>query len=200
MEESDVMKEIEILVEVYNEKQEVLKKLNKFEYVGSKETLDIYYYDPKRSNLKPDSNNQINECLRLRSSNKKYSITYKVDKFDNNGKWLYSDEYETNIDDIEILEKILENLGLKELLRVHNIKEEYVFNEYNIVFEDVTDLGYFLEVEYCTKGDIDVKKKKLEIDEFIKTLELDVSEELNMGKPEMIIRKNNICVGDRDDI
>ena len=194
------MKEIEILVEVYSNKELVLEKLNKYKFSGIKETLDIYYYDPKRNNLKPNNANQINECLRLRSSNNKSSITYKIDKFDNNSKWLYSDEYETNIDDIEILEKILENLGLKELLRVHNIKKEYVFNEYNIVFEDVKDLGYFLEVEYCTKDDIDVKKKKLEIDEFIKTLELDVSEELNMGKPEMIIRKNNICVGDRDDI
>ena len=190
------MKEIEILVEVYNEKQEVLKKLNKFNYIGTKETLDIYYYDPKRSNLKPDVNNQINECLRLRTSNNKYSITYKVDKFDDNGKWLYSDEYETNVEDINMLMCILDNMGFKELLRIHNIKEEYMFDEYNIVFEDVKDLGYFLEVEYCTNEEIDVKSKKIEIDKFIKTLNLNVSEELNMGKPEMIIRKNNIKVGE----
>lgn len=190
------MKEIEILVEVYSNKEEVFDKLKKFEFVGSKETLDIYYYDPKRDALKPDVNNQINECLRLRTSNNKYSITYKVDKFDDNGKWLYSDEYETNVEDINMLMCILDNMGFKELLRIHNIKEEYMFDEYNIVFEDVKDLGYFLEVEYCTNEEIDVKSKKIEIDKFIKTLNLNVSEELNMGKPEMIIRKNNIKVGE----
>lgn len=200
MKVSEVMKEIEILVEVYSTKEDILEKLNKYKYIGSKEILDIYYYDPKRNNLKPDINNQINECLRLRSSNNKYFITYKVDKFDNLGKWLYSDEYETNIDDIEILKNILERLGLKELLRIYNIKEEYIYNDYNIVFETVEDLGYFLEVEYCTKDEIDVNLKKKEIENFIESLNLDVSEELNMGKPEMIIRKNNIKVGDSNDI
>lgn len=36
----------------------------KFEYLGNKETIDTYYYDPLRNNLKPNSNNQINEWLR----------------------------------------------------------------------------------------------------------------------------------------
>lgn len=200
MKESDILKEIEILVEVYSDKELVLEKLNMFKSLGIKETLDIYYYDPKRNNLKPDVSNQINECLRLRTSNNKGSITYKVDKFDSNGKWLYSDEYETSIGDIEVLKSILGKLGLKELLRVDNKKYEFLFNDYNIVYEEVKDLGYFLEVEYCTKEEIDVKSKKKEIEEFINSLNINVSKELNMGKPEMIIRKNNIKVSDNNDI
>lgn len=85
-------------------------------------------------------------------------------------------------------------LGLKKLLVIHNTKRIYKYQEYEIIFETVKDLGYFLEVEYCTNEDIDIKKKKKEIRTFIDELELNVSDELTMGKPEMMLRKNNIEV------
>lgn len=40
------MKEIEILVEVYDDKNKVLEKFKKFKYIGEKITVDTYYYDP----------------------------------------------------------------------------------------------------------------------------------------------------------
>ncbi len=188
------MKEVEILVKVYSKVDEVIKALEKFEYLGTKETIDTYYYDPLRKSLKPNSKNQIDECLRLRSKGNVNSITYKKDQFDKNGKWLYSDEYETNVDDIYVIAKIFNALGLKELITIHNSKKTYKYNDYEIVFETVKDLGYFLEVEYCTYEDIDVKEKKEEIQKFIDSLGLNVSEELNMDKPEMMINKLNIKI------
>ena len=188
------MKEIEILVEVYSTPEFVTKKLEKFEYTGIQETIDTYYYDPLRKNLKPNKKLEINECLRLRTKNNNNYITYKVDHFENNGKWLYSDEYETKVDDIFTAKNILEKLGLKELLTVHNSKKIYHYKDYEIAFETVKDLGYFLEVEYCTNEDIDIKKVKKQIEEFIDSLEINVSKELNMGKPEMILKKNNISI------
>lgn len=192
------MKEIEILVEVYSPISEVIKVLDNFEYLGNNETIDTYYYDPLRKNLKPNSKNQIDECLRLRTKGNCNSITYKNDQFDENGKWLYSDEYETNIDDRLIIAKIFDKLGLKELLTIHNNKKTYRYNDYEVVFETVKDLGYFLEVEYCTNEDIDIKEKKEEIQKFINALGLNVSKELNMGKPEMLINKYNITTSEND--
>ena len=49
------MKEIEILVEVLDDVENVLKALDKFQYEGDKETIDVYYYDPLRDTLKPNS-------------------------------------------------------------------------------------------------------------------------------------------------
>ena len=95
------MKEIEILVEVYDDINNVKEKLTKFEYIGLKHTIDEYYYDPKRDELKPDENNQLNHCLRLRTKDNEYYITYKDDVFDND-IWLYSNEYETKIENIDI--------------------------------------------------------------------------------------------------
>ena len=187
------MKEIEILVEVYSPVDDVIKVLEKFSYEGVKETIDVYYYDPMRRNLKPNSKGQIDECLRIRTKDNKNYITYKVDKFDN-GTWLYSDEYETEVDNIFMVTEILKKLGLKELLTIHNSKRTYVSDKYEIVFETVKDLGYFLEVEYCTNEDVDVNYVKKEIQEFISSLGINVSSELNMGKPEMMIKKFKIEV------
>lgn len=187
------MKEIEILVEVYSPIEDVIKILNKFTYEGIKETIDVYYYDPTRKNLKPNSKGEIDECLRVRTKDNKNYITYKVDNFDN-GKWLYSDEYETEVGNIYMVTEILKKLGLKELLTIHNSKKTYVTDKYEIVLETVKDLGYFLEVEYCTNEDVSVSSVKEEIQKFIDELGIKVSKELNMGKPEMMIKKFKIEV------
>lgn len=187
------MKEIEVLVEVYDDINIVKDKLSDFCYKGLKKTIDEYYYDPKRETLKPDKDNQLSHCLRIRSKNNEYSITYKDDVFDN-GKWLYSNEYETKIENIDMLREIFDRLGLVKFIEIDNEKETYVYNDYEIVIENVKDLGIFMEVEYCTCLDVDVKKVKKQIQDFIDNLNLNVSEELNMGKPEMYLKKHNIHI------
>lgn len=188
------MKEIEILVEVYSNIDEVMDVLKKFEYLGTQEITDVYYYDLYRKNLKPNDQNHINECLRLRTNDNGSVITYKNDHFDENGKWLYSDEYETNVNDALMMTKIFNKLGFQELLTIHNNRKIYQYNDYKIIFEIVKDLGIFMEVEYCTNKNIDVKAKKEEIQKFINNLGIKVSKELNVGKPEMMINKFNIKV------
>ena len=187
------MKEIEILVELYENIEDVKEKFKQFNYEGLKRTIDEYYYDPKRDDLKPDKDNQLSHCLRLRTKNNDYSITYKDDVFDN-GKWLYSNEYETKIENIDMLREIFDRLGLVKFIEIDNEKETYVYNDYEIVIENVKDLGIFMEVEYCTCLDVDVKKVKKQIQDFIDNLNLNVSEELNMGKPEMYLKKHNIHI------
>lgn len=185
------MKEIEILVEVKDDIDTVKNKLKDFEYVGLNHTIDEYYYDPLREDLKPDNNNQLANCLRLRAKNDNYYVTYKNDVFEGE-KWLYSNEYETGIESLEMMKEVFERLGLKKFLEIDNNKEIYKTDKYEIALEDVKDLGIFLEVEYCTDEDVDVSKIKEEIQEFIDKLEINVSEELNMGKPEMYMHKHNI--------
>ena len=187
------MKEIEILVEVFDDIHTVKDVLKKYKHIGLMHTIDEYYYDPKRETLKPDKNNQLSHCLRLRSKNNNYSITYKDDVFDN-GKWLYSNEYETNIESVEMLRQIFERLGLIKFIEINNEKDIYQSSKYEIALENVKDLGIFLEVEYCTEEDVDVNIIREEIKEFMKELNLNLSEELNMGKPEMFLRKNNIII------
>lgn len=113
------MKEIEILVEVYEESEKILNTLHKFNYIGIVEVIDEYYYDPMRNDLKPDDNKHLSKCLRLRIKNNKYFVTYKEDIF-NGEEWLYSNEHETEIENIDVFRNILLSLGYKQLLVINN--------------------------------------------------------------------------------
>lgn len=186
------MKEIEILVEINDVFESAFSKLEKFNYLGAKKTIDTYYYDPKRDNLKLNSENKLMECCRVREKDGRYSITYKVDIY-NEGVWDYSNEYETNIDDIISIKLILQHLGLKELVVIENVKYTFLTDIYEIVLEDVSGLGCFLEVEYKNDDSdiIDVYTVKKEILDFIKKTGINIGEELNSGKPELLLIKNS---------
>ena len=179
------MKEIEVEVKFSNKKEEVIKKLSKFEYVGEKEIYDIYYYDPKRDNLKPEDDLRLNETFRIRKTNNTCYVTYKKQHF--KGKlWIYSDEYETKIEDYDTIKKIISLLGLEPLITVHNKRKIYKYKEYEIELEDVEGLGIFIEVERIS-NDKDEMKVKEEIRDFIRNLKLKDVKELNIGKNQYLL-------------
>lgn len=105
------MKEIEILVEVFDTKDRVKETLSSFNYMGLNKVIDEYYYDPKRDTLKPSKDDELYHCLRLRTKNNKHYITYKDDVYDND-KWLYSNRYETEVEKIDMLKEIFNKIGL----------------------------------------------------------------------------------------
>ena len=184
------MKEIEILVKVNEDFERAKAVLDQFEFVGEKRTVDTYFYDKLRNNLKPDNEMKLKECFRVREKDGVSYITYKVDNFDANGKWIYSDEYETKVESAEILKNIINHLQLDELIVIDNTKYTYLYQNYEIVLERVKDLGIFMEVEASLETeDCDVLAEKEKIQDFIDGLGIAVSEELNMGKPEMMLRK-----------
>jgi adenylate cyclase class 2 len=183
------MKEVEILVEVKENKKDVLKKLNKYNFAGKKEVLDIYFYDKKRDALKPRGNRLI-ECFRLRKKDKTNYITYKIDKFDESNNWLYSEEEETEIKDFDVAFKIISNLGLVPLVEIDNVKHTYYTKKYEIVLEEVKNLGLFLEVERLKVEDEEnIMEVKKEIFSFINSLNIKIGNELNSGKPELMLNK-----------
>lgn len=187
------MKEIEILVEIKTPKEKVLEVLEQFTVHGVKQTLDIYFFDPLRKNLQPDSSGRLRASFRLRQKDKKCSIAYKFDNFTTDNEWLYSDEYETSIEDFDIAMRIVEQLELKELVRIDNKKHIFTTPEYEVVFEEVKGLGYFLEVEKIEQvPDDQVDNTKKNIRTFISSLGLDLGAELNAGKPELMLAKNKV--------
>lgn len=186
--------EIEILVELLGNYEEALEVLRRYEFVGTYQSLDVYYYDPLRSQLKPNLESKIFSCFRLRKKGNKTALTYKNDYYDND-KWLYSDEYETSLDDYDSMVDIINCLGYKKLLALDIEKNIFMHNEYEIVLEKVDQLGCFLEVELKSKRDITnplIEKDKIWA--FICDLGLSISDELNSGKPELFIKKNKIIV------
>jgi len=164
------MKEIEILVELKTPIDLAKKKLDFMKFKGAKSTLDIYYYDPKRENLKLTPEGKLWECCRLRTKNNTHYLTYKKDHYEGE-TWLYSDEHEIEISNIEEGKLIISSLGLEELVTIDNTKYTYLNDDYELVLEDVKNLGYFLEVEYLHQVEDNlVKKTKDNIFKFINSL------------------------------
>lgn len=185
------MKEIEILFELKSDFEHTKTILNKFQFKGAKETIDYYYYDPLRNNLKLNSDNKLLECCRIRRKNEKYFVAYKLDHYEN-GIWIYSDEHETEFTNFDALNNVFKLLGLELLVTINNIKYTYETDKFEIVLEDVKELGYFLEVEYMSNEEIeDVKSIKNLILEFVKSLNIVIGNELNSGKPELLLLKQN---------
>jgi predicted adenylyl cyclase CyaB len=178
------MKEIEILVKVNENKKVITNILKKYKFVGIKKSLDIYYYHDDNNKLNPKSKMPI-EWFRLRNKNKEYSICYKKDIFQGK-KWLYSDEYETKVSDLNNTKKIIEKLGYKELIKADIIKHIYEDKNYEIVLEEVKELGLFLEIE--SKKSENVKKIRGSILELIKSFNIKY-EEMKNGKPELLLKR-----------
>lgn len=187
------MKEVEILVMIQSEDFQGIRNkiLKKAKFISQSKVLDTYYFDPLRNNLQPDENLALYECFRLREKDDKAYLTYKIDKFDKNGKWLYSDENESAVKKVEEISKIINNLGLKELVVVDMVKEYYENDEFTIAIEYVKNLGAFLEVESKKKfeSEEDIKLEKSKIEEFIVAFGFAVSGDVGIGKPEMLLKK-----------
>lgn len=187
------MKEVEILVMIQSEDFRGIREriLQKAKFVSKNVILDTYYFDPLRKNLKPDENLALYECFRLRKKDEKAFLTYKIDRFDENGKWLYSDENESAVQNADEIGKIIANLGLEELVVVDMVKEYYENEDYTIAIEYVENLGAFLEVESKKKfeKDEEIRLEKAKIEGYISTFGFDVSEDVGIGKPEMLLKK-----------
>ncbi|MDD3190805.1 MAG: class IV adenylate cyclase [Candidatus Pacebacteria bacterium] len=161
--------EIEIQVNVENSKS-LLEFLEK-NAIFQKESHQIdEYFSPAHRDftvVRP-----IEEWLRLRNSSGKYSINYKNWHFDENGKGHYCDEYETKIEDLNQLRKILEVLNFKPIVKVDKIRKIWIYEDYEIAIDSVKGLGNFVEIEYIGKDNIvDPKKITDEMVKFIKDID-----------------------------
>lgn len=184
------MIELEILVEVFDNIEKAKNILNKFEFITTQNIIDTYYYSSFNDELKPDSKGRLLKCLRIRNKGNEYFLTYKDDKY-NNDIWLYSDEYECRVDNLSNLKNIFKNLGYNELIILNSKKTFYRKQDYEIVLEQVENLGTFLEVELKKQ----IKTEEIEIEKnnirsFIESLSINISDELNCGKPQLYLQRH----------
>lgn len=192
--DNKTMIETEVLVEIYESFAKAQAALGQFEYCGVTKVVDTYYYDPLRNDLKPYKDGKLYASFRIREKAEDTFITYKNDHYAR-GIWQYSDEFEVKTDDLMTTISIVESLGFKQLLVIESEKHFYRFNDYEMALEVVTGLGIFLEIEL--KKEVDpsqVTQCKMEIMNFISLLDISVSQELNAGKPELYIQKNNLII------
>lgn len=140
--------EIEIKVKVEN-KESLVEELKKNGSLLYEDYQKDSYYTPVHRNFVEVS--PVKEWLRVRDSNGKYSINYKKWIYDESGKSNHCDEYETSIGSSEEITKILSALDFKLLVTVEKKRSAWKYEDYEISFDDVVDLGSFVEIEYKGK-------------------------------------------------
>ncbi|KPJ71282.1 hypothetical protein AMJ50_02640 [Parcubacteria bacterium DG_74_3] len=160
--------EIEIQVNIENSKPltEFLEKNAIFK--SEKHQIDEYFSPAHRNfiGVRP-----VKEWLRLRDSGGKYSINYKNWYFDKEGKSHHCDEYETKIEDITQLGKILKVLNFKPMVKVNKLRKIWTYKDYELSIDSVKGLGDFVEIEYIGKDKkLDPKKVTEEMVNFLKSV------------------------------
>jgi predicted adenylyl cyclase CyaB len=117
---------------------------------------ETYFDNPAKSYIieNPDGFRDAHEFLRVRHTNKGDSVCYKVSRLDDQGKPLYRDEFETTVGDANTMITVFEKLGFTNKTILQKTRRTYQMGDFEIVIDDVQDLGTFLEVELkCEASD-----------------------------------------------
>lgn len=141
--DTENINEIEIKLKVdekeYNRILNIIKKhsVNK----TNVNQIDTYYTLTDR--------NFDQEWLRIRNENGKYIFNYKK-KIDNS----HYEKYDVLFDNINNLNKILSALGVQKLGTINKERTTYLYKDkYEFSFDNVKDIGNFIEIELINKSE-----------------------------------------------
>ncbi|ALG12226.1 class IV adenylate cyclase [Kibdelosporangium phytohabitans] len=149
--------------------------------------VDQYFNAPHRDFLAPDA---ISEWFRVRTDERGSSINYK--------RWLpvdaitktHADEFESMVDDVEAVRRMLQMLDFLPLVTVDKTREEWTMPTVEVAFDQVLHAGDFVEFEF--KGDADsVEEATARLDEFIAGLNVELGERIDRGYPHMLIGREH---------
>ena len=164
-------------------------KLAELEAKASPQThqIDAYYNAPHRDFLASEA---VSEWLRIRTEERGSSINFK--------RWhpvdalvkTHADEYESKIDDVDAIRRLLEALGFRPLVTVDKVREEWKLPEVEVVFDHVEGAGHFVEFEF--KGDVEnVEDATARLEEFIASLDVELGERVNRGYPHILLGREH---------
>lgn len=158
-------------------------------FVKKSSQSDEYFNAPNRDFLAPAF---PFEWLSLRKRGGKAILNYKHWHPENAEIHTHCDEFETEINEPEKLEKLFFALGFKKLITVEKEREVYDYNgEFEIGLDAVKDLGYFIEIE-AMKDFGDVKKARKKLFEFAAKLGIDTSKPDERGYPFSLMKKKGL--------
>jgi len=188
---SDKDREIEIKIplseETFPKIKERLKKNSRF--VKNLPQVDEYFTPMHRNFVEPE---YPYEWLSIRRRGDKVILNYKHYYPENTEVTTHCDEFETQIQDVNQLDKIFSTLNFRKLVTVEKEREVYIYNnELEIALDVVKELGYFVEIEAIKDfGSVEVTREKLF--EFAKSLGIDISKIDKRGYPFLLMKKKGL--------
>ena len=133
-----------------------LKKLNA-DFIQSVRQVDTYFMDTHKQLRKDDCGLRIRQEIAEGQTTAK--ITFKGPRTDS--KFKSRSEYETGIDDIEMMENIFESLGYHKRLTFEKKRTVWSLDACEVCLDELPQLGCFVEVEGPDEDVISAVLKKL---------------------------------------
>lgn len=181
--------EVELKFPLLNPKEliEKLKSIAKLEKQGDFQK-DIYFNPPHRDFL---GKKLVSEWLRLRESQKGFSLNYKNWHKEIDPKSVSCDEFETKIGNIEALRKLFESLNFKELVTVEKNRSIWNYKDTEIAIDEVKELGNFIEIE--ARGNFtNIEEAKKHLYLVLKEIGAKVGEQDFEGYPYLLLKKKGL--------
>ncbi len=167
--------------------KDLLNKTSRF--VKTSQQLDEYFTPANRDFLQLEF---PIEWLSLRKRDEKQLINYKHLNLGKSREVLFSDEFETIVEDVDKIKNIFSSLNFKSLVVVDKRRDIYIYNdEFEIALDFVKNLGRFMEVE-AIKDFGSVENARNRILEFAKSLDLDESNIEHRGYPHLMLKEQDI--------
>jgi len=134
----------------------IIKKLEELGATFAQETFEENYLHRGRGLKKKDA------VLRLRKTDDSTLLTYK-ENLENDSDAKHKIEYETEVADVDAMEKILESLGYKISIVYEKRRKTWHFGKVEVVVDELP-FGLYMEIEGSV-DEIEKAEKSLEIED-----------------------------------
>lgn len=173
------MREVELTIQVLDDFDTIIKKVEELGYKLIQEYLLIDHYMIHKSvDLSLDNYEILKNCVLIR----KYSVdtdehilTYKNKTYDSNGKIIFQEKINVAVDSSQNTMKVLESVDFKTLFTIENHSYIYLKDDVEIAIQNVKNPeGIYIEIE-ATEEEL-----KLNNDELIKRTLKEKLDSLNL--------------------
>lgn len=154
-------------------------------YKKTTKQIDTYFTPSHRNFVKPQ---YPFEWFSMRKRGNKTILNYKHFHPENKKIMTHCDEFETQVQNPDVMYKILKALDFSKLVTVEKRRETYLVSDtFEIALDTVTDLGYFIEIE-ALKHSKDIDKTRTKLLQYAKQLGLPVTHTDFRGYPYLLMK------------
>lgn len=159
-------------------------------FLQTSQQTDIYYNPPHKNFVYLKNGKRIaSEYIRVRIDKNGSSLCYKyIDKELEQSGPVSIDEIETKVENPQKVITILEKAGFKAILSIKKNRASYIYQDFQIDYDQVDDLGEFVEIEYHG-SESDTKEIFSKINRLVAIMNLNKSPHAKGGYVELMLNK-----------
>ena len=180
-------KEIEIAVSVRNPKEAERNILKIAKFIREVKQVDNYFVPKDKDFFKKKV---TKEYLRVRHDGNKSHLNYSYCHYDKHNHFLQTDEYESIVENPDIVDEVLKRIGMVHKVTVKKLRKHFSYGDFEITLDNIEDLDYFIEIE-AKKDFGGAEKTRDECYKILSKLNVDYEECPDLGYPDMVLRKNS---------